>query len=115
MHINDMGKLQSRVVRTAQQLLDLLAQFPMVNPSQSDAADLDIVKLFNQIRSKYKMLCALAGARSYLRTDAAKSETLAVRASSTDDPDSESSSISKKQPVWRIDNVHDSLEASTDF
>ena len=84
----------------------------MVNPSQSDAADLDIVKLFNQIRSKYKMLCALAGARSYLRTDAAKSETLAVRAG---DPDSESSSISKKQPVWRIDNVHDSLEASTDF
>ena len=39
----------------------------MVNPSTSDDSDLDILKLFRQIRSRYKALCSTLGMRPSLR------------------------------------------------
>lgn len=54
-------------------LLDLISQFPRVNPSPSDPAfaALDIPKLFRQIRSRYKALCSTLGVRPSLRAAAA--------------------------------------------
>ena len=57
-------------------LLDLIAQFPRANPSAAAAAndgttptepELDIPRLFRQIRSRYKLLCATLGVRPTLR------------------------------------------------
>ena len=57
-------------------LLDLIAQFPRANPSAAAAAnngttptepELDIPRLFRQIRSRYKLLCATLGVRPALR------------------------------------------------
>ena len=39
----------------------------MVNPSAADDSDLDIPKLFRQIRSRYKALCSTLGMRQSLR------------------------------------------------
>ncbi|EDR15972.1 uncharacterized protein LACBIDRAFT_243559 [Laccaria bicolor S238N-H82] len=48
-------------------LLELISQFPTVNPSATDAAsDVDISKLLRQIRSKYKILCSNLGVRPRL-------------------------------------------------
>lgn len=99
---------RSRAVRTANQLLELIAQFPMENPSHTDSADVDIPRLFNQIRSKYKMLCALVGARSDLRDSAGESDTLATRANGADSNNGDNVKLSsKKNSVWRIDSVAD--------
>lgn len=48
-------------------LLELIAQFPRVNPSATEPSDLDIPKLFRQIRSRYKLLCSTVGVRPTLR------------------------------------------------
>ena len=56
-------------------LLELIAQFPRVNPSAAagaredtgSEAELDIPRLFRQIRSRYKLLCATLGVRPTLR------------------------------------------------
>ena len=48
-------------------LLNLISQFPRVNPSNielvSEGQTADIPKLFRQIRSKYKALCSTVNAR----------------------------------------------------
>jgi primary-amine oxidase len=51
-------------------LLELIAQFPRVNPSSlmsSSEEEVDILRLFQQIRSRYKALCATLGIRPTLR------------------------------------------------
>ena len=56
-------------------LLELIAQFPRVNPSAAagaredtgSEAELDIPRLFRQIRSRYKLLCATLGVRPTMR------------------------------------------------
>lgn len=56
-------------------LLELIAQFPRVNPSAAAAAsdgtsseaEVDIPRLFRQIRSRYKLLCATLGVRPTMR------------------------------------------------
>ena len=55
-----------RASRHIKRLLDLIKQFPTVNPSLSDS-DLDIPKLFRQIRSRYKALCSILGVKPSLR------------------------------------------------
>ncbi|KAH9895639.1 DUF1715-domain-containing protein [Cubamyces lactineus] len=57
-----------RTLNHIRHLLELIAQFPRENPSAADGpADLDIPKLFRQIRSRYKLLCATLGVRPTLR------------------------------------------------
>ena len=57
-----------RTLNHIRHLLELIAQFPRENPSATDGpADLDIPKLFRQIRSRYKLLCATLGVRPTLR------------------------------------------------
>jgi hypothetical protein len=53
-------------------LLDLIGTFPRVNPSSAAAGaigtpEVDIPKLFRQIRGRYKVLCASLGVRPTLR------------------------------------------------
>ena len=58
-------------------LLELVARFPRVNPSSAGSSsddpssapgvDVDIPRLFRQIRSRYKLLCATLGVRPSLR------------------------------------------------
>lgn len=69
----------SRATNHIKYLLSLISQFPHVNPSSLDGsnshsaaeADLDISKLFRQIRSRYKALCATLGVRPSLRASEA--------------------------------------------
>ncbi|EMD31190.1 hypothetical protein CERSUDRAFT_163378 [Gelatoporia subvermispora B] len=70
-----------RTTHHTKQLLELIAQFPRINPSATDASDLDIPKLFRQIRSRYKALCATLGVRPTLRSGVSSSPTR-----QTDDP-----------------------------
>ena len=60
----------SRAAQHIRQLLALLAQFPRVNPSATEPSELDIPKLFRQIRSRYKALCAVLGVQPTLRASA---------------------------------------------
>ncbi|KZT02001.1 DUF1715-domain-containing protein [Laetiporus sulphureus 93-53] len=61
------GGTEDRVAHHMRHLLELIAQFPRVNPSASEPSELDIPRLFRQIRSRYKALCASLGVRSTLR------------------------------------------------
>ncbi|KAG5642556.1 hypothetical protein DXG03_002569 [Asterophora parasitica] len=59
------GRGDDRTMNHTQRLLELIAQFPRINPSETD--ETDIPKLFRQIRSRYKALCSTLGARPSLR------------------------------------------------
>ena len=54
---------QRRAIQHIRQLLDLIGQFPRVNPSSTNTDDVDIQKLQRQIRSRYKALCSSLGVR----------------------------------------------------
>lgn len=60
------SQLCSRIGHSAKMLLELIQRFPSEVP-HPDASGIDVEKLLNQIRSRYKMLCALVGARPSLR------------------------------------------------
>jgi hypothetical protein len=53
----------SRAFHHMDHLLALLDQFPRTNPPE----DVDVAKMFRQIRSRYKALCASLGVRPSLR------------------------------------------------
>jgi primary-amine oxidase len=58
----------SRSANHIRHLLGLISQFPRINPSASDiSSELDIPKLFRQIRSRYKALCSTLGVRPTLQ------------------------------------------------
>ncbi|KAF5385363.1 hypothetical protein D9615_001011 [Tricholomella constricta] len=59
------GRSDDRATSHTRRLLDLIAQFPRSNPSETD--ETDFPKLFRQIRSRYKVLCSTLGVRPSLR------------------------------------------------
>ncbi|KAF8633615.1 hypothetical protein AX15_001400 [Amanita polypyramis BW_CC] len=66
------SRSDDRATNHIKHLLYLISQFPRINPSSSEdssssASDIDIPKLFRQIRSRYKALCATLGVRPSLR------------------------------------------------
>jgi len=61
------GANDDRTAHHIRHLLQLIAQFPRVNPSATESSDLDIPRLFRQIRSRYKALCASLSVRPTLR------------------------------------------------
>ncbi len=79
------------------QLLQLISQFPRVNPSStSSSADVDIPKLFRQIRSRYKILCSTLGVKPSLRSaDGTPSEE--------DFGQEDRSNLTTRQPVWKVE------------
>ncbi|KAJ6547189.1 hypothetical protein B0H19DRAFT_877814, partial [Mycena capillaripes] len=59
-----LGRDDDRAAHHIRHLLDLIAQFPRVNPSAADASsDLDILKLSRQIQSRYRALCSTLGVK----------------------------------------------------
>jgi len=57
-----------RPVNNANRLLELIAQFPKINPSSTDAnSEVDIPQLLSRIQSRYKVLCSSLGVRPSLR------------------------------------------------
>ncbi|CCO30255.1 hypothetical protein RSOLAG1IB_06104 [Rhizoctonia solani AG-1 IB] len=60
--------VDERAVRHAEQLMLLISKFPMTNPPVAPQAEpqVDIVRLYTQIRSRYKALCSTLGVRPRL-------------------------------------------------
>lgn len=88
-------------------LLDLISQFPRVNPSSlvksSEAKELDIQKLFRQIRSRYKALCATLGVRPSLRAKEAGEEQSGAGENVASEGDVVKNVKSRK--VWSVDAI----------
>jgi len=87
--------------------LDAIAQFPRTNPapsgtsSESDpSAEVDIPRLFRQIRARYKVLCATLGVRPSLRATANGFQEDGDGGESMR-PDSGS----KPKGVWEVDGI----------
>ncbi|KAG2035662.1 hypothetical protein BDR03DRAFT_922620 [Suillus americanus] len=91
------GHNDQRAVHHIKYLLDLISQFPRVNPSSGaiasgDTEEIDISKLQRQIRSRYKALCASLGVKPTLR---------AVDVESTEDGGVQSADQQKQ--VWKLE------------
>lgn len=56
-----------RALNHVKHLLAYIAQFPTVNLSADADLGVDVQKLFQQIRSRYKALCSVLGVRPSLR------------------------------------------------
>ncbi|KII94246.1 hypothetical protein PLICRDRAFT_101991 [Plicaturopsis crispa FD-325 SS-3] len=90
------GRTDDRAAHHIKHLLDLISLFPRVNPSATDpsTSDLDIPKLFRQIRSRYKALCSSLGVRPSLRAAGASADG--------DDADQEDRGNSKT--IWKLED-----------
>jgi hypothetical protein len=92
---------KSRTESHIRHLLDLVAQFPRVNPSadasapDGDDSQVDVAALLSKIRARYKALCATLGVRPRLRAAGAG---MAAQEDTRDGPDA---SAGKK--VWKLD------------
>ncbi|KAJ4472714.1 hypothetical protein C8R41DRAFT_849541 [Lentinula lateritia] len=94
------GKEDDRALHHIKHLLELISQFPRVNPSSSHASsDLDIPKLFRQIRSRYKALCSSLGVRPSLR---ASGDAQHKERTLEDELDDAANSKPKKS-VWNLE------------
>ncbi|KAF9264658.1 DUF1715-domain-containing protein [Marasmius fiardii PR-910] len=90
-----------RAFNHVKHLLTLISQFPRVNPSTTDTeGSFDIPKLFRQIRSRYKALCAILGVRPSLRAGEHSSPTDDQGTSDDQMLDQQTS----RKSVWTIDN-----------
>jgi len=94
------GRSEDRAIHNIRALLDAIAQFPRTNPpssagsSESDrSAEVDIPRLFRQIRARYKALCAILGVRPSLRATGGFQE------------DERSDSDVKHKSVWEVDAI----------
>ncbi|KAJ3524851.1 hypothetical protein NM688_g8490 [Phlebia brevispora] len=97
------AKQDERALHNIKHLLDLISQFPRVNPSAAEASDLDIPKLFRQIRSRYKVLCATLGTKPSVR--AGGQAPSPERNDDLGGPHSESNPPAGRSSVWRVDNT----------
>ncbi|KAI0631383.1 DUF1715-domain-containing protein [Trametes polyzona] len=102
-------------------LLALIAQFPRVNPSAtSGGPEVDIPKLFRQIRSRYKLLCSTLGVRPTMRAADGSSLSLSPERESGANPPSAGSreggekAHGARRNVWAVHPPGDSL-ASTEL
>jgi hypothetical protein len=91
----------SRAVHHIECLLEMISQFPRVNPSPSNAldSDLDIPRLFRQIRSRYKALCSVLGVKPSLRASEG--------APSQDRDHDDSAGLIREdggRQLWKLDN-----------
>ncbi|KAL1742027.1 copper amine oxidase [Schizophyllum fasciatum] len=98
------GRTDDRAMNHIKHLLNLIMQFPRVNPSTADSSsDVDIPKLFRQIRSRYKALCATLGVRPSLR---ATSEEGTPDGGESPSGDMEKAPAKPTSgPIWSVDNA----------
>jgi len=93
----------NRVAHNARILRSLIKQFPSENPSHQDFAELDVLKLLSQTRSRYKMLCSLVGVKPSLRASR-KAGSVSSREENEIALDDEASKqpSRKRANVWKI-------------
>ncbi|KAJ7283243.1 hypothetical protein C8J57DRAFT_1462388 [Mycena rebaudengoi] len=99
------GRQDDRAAHHIRHLLDLISQFPRVNPSTADStSDIDILKLLLQIQSRYRALCSTVGVKpSNIR--ASESDTSPEPSGAVNSDLSRlQSRQSSAQPVWKIEN-----------
>jgi len=113
------GQAEDRALHHIRHLLDLISQFPRVNPSSSTTdstgslEDVDIPRLFRQIRSRYKTLCATLGVRPSLRATAVgEGQAHPDEAAIVDHVPQDESGLTadkqakkKKKAVWSVDGI----------
>ncbi|KAH8105163.1 hypothetical protein BXZ70DRAFT_508147 [Cristinia sonorae] len=106
------GIEDDRAINHIKHLQDLIAQFPKANPSASEPSELDIPKLFRQIRSRHKALCATLGVRVTYGMEPA-----APPSASDDDPpvSLEPGKSGGKKKVWTLDNPSPSAGEKMSF
>jgi hypothetical protein len=117
-----------RAIQHIRQLLDLIGQFPRVNPSSSSSStntDVDIQKLQRQIRSRYKALCSALSVRPRVRVATSSVPELEQEESDvTDLPEMGGGEIMSQNnrvapgssiPVWKIDKKTGSKSAVTNM
>jgi hypothetical protein len=98
--------LHSRAINHINHLLTLIDRFPRVNPSPNEdvpspeSTELDIEKLFQQIRSRYKALCSTLGVKPNLPTFGNASSHCAPPLHNASSPKQNQS----RQRVWALDN-----------
>ncbi|KIJ07489.1 hypothetical protein PAXINDRAFT_102938 [Paxillus involutus ATCC 200175] len=88
------GDGDQRAVHHIRHLLDLIGQFPTVNPSALSGGEVDISKLQRQIRSRYKALCASLGVRPTLRASGADDAGVEEEITTPQNP---------KRTVWALE------------
>lgn len=93
----------SRIAHHIKHLHDLIIQFPRINPSATEPSELDIPRLFRQIRSRYKALCATLGVKPTLRAAASSPAREEVEDPGNTPPVPTTGDENKK--VWNIDNT----------
>ncbi|KAK7023835.1 DUF1715-domain-containing protein [Favolaschia claudopus] len=92
------GRDDDRAAHHIRHLLDLISQFPRVNPSTADSAsELDILKLSRQIQSRYKALCSTLGLKPGLIRASGSSEA------ATPEP-ADPGVGTTRQAVWKIES-----------
>ncbi|TFK21633.1 DUF1715-domain-containing protein [Coprinopsis marcescibilis] len=106
-----LGKQDERKLHNISSLLKLIGQFPSTNPSQtSSEAEVDIMKLLRQIRSKYKLLCATLGVRP--RLQAVDESTAPTEPNDNADEEESNGNPSRiKRSIWNLESA--SQEAKT--
>ncbi|KAF6754231.1 hypothetical protein DFP72DRAFT_379913 [Ephemerocybe angulata] len=106
------GNMDGRATKHIDGLLELIGQFPLINPSVAQAEggqDLDILKLLRQIRSKHKLLCATLGVRPRVHSaDASEGGEEAPGQAATP----LSGGAAKKGPVWEVQSSTQSEEGA---
>lgn len=94
----------SRAMHHIRHLLDLISQFPRVNPGTANTADdVDIPQLFRQIRSRYKALCSTLGVKPSMRAaDGAPTQDLDEQA--PNGAIASPATASQARSVWKIED-----------
>jgi len=102
---NRASETDTRSLRHISHLLDLISEFPRVNPSLGSDVEQDIPKLFRQIRSRYKALCSTLGVRPSLRMADGSPRELDEEDDATSIPQSntQASKNHAKGSIWRLD------------
>jgi Essential protein Yae1, N terminal len=90
-------------------LLSLIAQFPQTNPSPRsvEEGEVDILKLLRQIRSKYKLLCAILGVRTRVH-----SATEAESGAGEMEAEAESLKKKPKPSIWEVQPAEEDVKIS---
>jgi len=94
-------------------LLELISHFPRINPSARPTAsspsaegfhtEIDIPKLFRQIRSRYKLLCASLAIRPSLRAMEGDEANLTAQVQGGESENTTGVQARTKKSVWKLD------------
>ena len=103
----DLLSWASRAIHNIRVLLNTIAQFPRVNPSPSRTslesdpfAEVDIPRLFRQIRARYKALCATLGVRPSLRATGKDAQ-----GDGNDEEPMKMEPGAKPKTIWEMDSI----------